>query len=123
MSATNAKPATSLPMQTLDWQKLERFIEERKPVEVSAGLLDDWFWTGATVYKDGEWQDRDAAYVTSYWATPGFKAEMSNGDIIEIVASTEETAEQAAKREEKAKKTREAIKEMAASIRADKESA
>ena len=77
-------------MNTLDWKQLEKFIEERNPVEVSAGLVDDWYWTAATVYKDGEWQDKDAAFVTSSWATPGFEAEMENGDVIKVVASIKE---------------------------------
>lgn len=76
-------------MKTIDWKKVEEFVEERKPLEVSAGLLDDWFWTAATVYENGEWKEKDRAYVTSTWATPGFKAEMPNGDTIEVVASKE----------------------------------
>ena len=71
-------------MNTLDWKKLEKFIEERKPVSVDAGILNDWFWTAATVYENGEWKDKDRACVTSSWATPGFKAEMENGDVIHV---------------------------------------
>lgn len=74
-------------MNTLDWMKLEKFIKERNPTKVDAGLLNDWFWTAATVYKNGEWFDKDRAYVTSIWGTPGFKATMENGDTIEVVAS------------------------------------
>lgn len=82
-------------MNTLDWDKVEKFIQERQPVSLDAGLLDDWFWTAATVYENGEWKDRDAAYVTSYWATPGFKAELPNGDTVEVVASREQTLAEA----------------------------
>ncbi len=82
-------------MKTLDWKKLEDFIAERKPVEVSAGLLEDWYFTAASVWEKGEWKDRDRAYVSSFWATPGFKAEMENGDIVEVAASREETPEEA----------------------------
>jgi hypothetical protein len=103
-------------MNTLDWKKLEKFIEERKPVSVDAGILNDWFWTADTVYENGEWKDRDRAYVTSSWATPGFKAEMENGDVIEVVAMTEETEEQAAEREERRKKLLEDMKVLAAEL-------
>ena len=82
-------------MNTLDWAKVEQFIEERKPVSVDAGILNDWFWTAARVYENGEWLDRDRAYVTSFWATPGFKAEMPNGDVIEVIASKEQTPKEA----------------------------
>jgi len=73
-------------MNEIDWKKVEEFIKERKPLEVNAGLLQDWFYTAAIVYKDGEWLDKEKAYTTSYWATPGFKAEMQNGDVIEVAA-------------------------------------
>jgi len=68
-----------------DWKKLERFIKRRKPVAVLVGLLEDWFYTAATVYRNGNWLDRNAAYAESSWATPGFKATMKNGDVLEVV--------------------------------------
>lgn len=86
-------------MNTLDWDKLEKFISERKPVEVSAGLLDDWFWTAHVVYKDGKYIEDAEPFVTSTWATPGFKAEMANGDTIEVVATKKETEKEAGERE------------------------
>lgn len=108
-------------MQTLDWKKLERFIEERKPVEVSAGILNDWFWTAATVYEKGEWQDRSRAYVTSSWACPGFKATMENGDVIEVDASVEETEEQAIARKAASEKNMQDIREWTTKMRAERE--
>lgn len=79
---------------TLDWNKLFDFVKERNPVEVHAGLLNDWFWTSATVYKEGEWVKDHRAYLTSNWATPGFKAVMENGDMIEVVASKEQNPDE-----------------------------
>lgn len=73
-------------MNEIDWDEVKAFIKERGPVEVSAGLLDDWFWTAATVYKDKKWIKGHQAFTNSYWATPGFKATMKNGDVIERVA-------------------------------------
>mgnify|MGYP003331325597 CR=1 FL=1 len=104
-------------MKTLDWKKVEAFIAERKPSEVSAGLLEDWYWTAATVYEDGTWKDKGRAYVTSYWATPGFKATMPNGDVVEVVASVEETPEQAEERAEQRKKNLEDLKRLAETMK------
>ena len=103
-------------MNTLDWKKLEAFIEERKPVEVSAGLLDDWFWTASTVYEAGEWTDREKAYVTSSWATPGFEAVMDNGDIIKVAASRPQTDDDAKADKIKREKSRKELREMVAAI-------
>jgi len=103
-------------MNILDWKKLEKFIKERKPVSVDAGILNDWFWTAATVYENGEWKDKGNAYVASSWGTPGFKAKMGNGEVIEVVAMTEETEEQAKEREAKSKKAREDLKTLAAGL-------
>ena len=107
-------------MNTLDWVKLEKFIEERDPVEVSAGLLEDWFWTGATVYENGVWQDRDRPYVTSYWATPGFKATLKNGDNVEVVASRLQTEDEKKADDKKRQKLCKDMAKMAEAIAAEK---
>lgn len=109
-------------MQTLDWKKLEQFIAERKPVEVSAGILNDWFWTAATVYENGKWKNKSRAYVSSYWATPGFKATLKNGDVIEVAAPIKETAKQAKQREARSQKALEQLHKAAEKIRAERAS-
>lgn len=81
-------------MKTLDWEKVRQFIAERAPVSVAAGLLQDWYYTAATVYENGAFVDDHGAYVTSYWATPGIKATMQNGDVIEVECSAVMTDEQ-----------------------------
>lgn len=78
-------------LQTLDWDVLRKFVAERQPVEVSAGCLQDWYWTAATVYKDGSFIEDHNAYYVSSWGAPGFKAEMPNGDVIEVHAARDET--------------------------------
>lgn len=80
-----------MTMNRINWAEVEAFIAERKPVEVDAGILNDWFWTAATVWtkKDG-WLDKGAAFTHSTWALPGFKATMKNGDVIERAAFTVE---------------------------------
>lgn len=76
-----------MKINEFDWDALKKFISERKPVSVYAGLLDDWFFTADTVYRNGIMLEDHGAYLHSYWATPGFKALMENGDVIEVVAS------------------------------------
>lgn len=73
-------------MNTLDMEKVRKFVEDRQPVEVSAGILEDWFWTADSIYAEGKWINPNKAYTHSTWGTPGFKAEMSNGDLIEVDA-------------------------------------
>lgn len=101
-------------MRTIDWDEVKAFIQERKPVSVDAGILNDWFWTADTVYQDGEWREDHGAYVESAWACPGFKAYMPNGDTIEVSANREMTEEEMElsriKRDADMKKAKEALK-------------
>jgi hypothetical protein len=75
-------------MKTLNWTELETFIDEQKPVAVSAGLLCDWVWTSDVVWENGEWQ-KNSAYVTSKWDIPGFKATMQDGTTTVVQAYVE----------------------------------
>jgi hypothetical protein len=70
-----------------DWDKLYKFIAERKPIDVDAGILCDWCNTADTIYEDGEFIYNNDAITHSFWATPGFKATMENEDVIEVECS------------------------------------
>jgi len=105
-------------MVTLDWDALRKFVKERKPVEVSAGILTDWFWTGATVYENGKFKRNHKAYTTTSWASPGFKATMENGDIIEVYAEREEKEDERIKREADMEKSRARLKKVSDYIQA-----
>lgn len=63
-----------------DWNKAARLIRERKPECASAGLRDDWEWTGGIIYKDGEPVMDDYTYLSSTWAVPELNMD---GDIVE----------------------------------------
>ena len=104
-------------MNTLDWKALKAFVAKRKPVEVSAGILNDWFWTAAIVYENGKWKRKHNAYTTSSWATPGFKATMKNGDVVEVAAYIKETPAQAEQRAKAREKARQDLKEVAQKLR------
>lgn len=77
-------------MNLFDWTKCREWVEARRPIEVQAGLLEDWSATAATVYRDGRWLDPDEGYLESSWATPGFYARMPNGDVILVEAERHE---------------------------------
>ena len=55
--------------KVFDWDKAAKIIKERKPETASAGLAEDWFWTGGTIYKNGR-PVKSATYLASSWATP-----------------------------------------------------
>jgi len=80
-------------MNTFDWDKCRAWVAERQPLCVAAGLTEDWFWTAADIYRDGQWIEDHGAYLMSHWATPSFKAEMPNGDTIEVICSRKATPE------------------------------
>lgn len=107
-------------MQTLDWAKLKAFVAKRKPVEVSAGILNDWFWTAATVYENGKWVKNHNAYFSSSWATPGFKATMKNGDVVEVAAHRKETQVEQRERRKRSEEARKALHEFAEKARKER---
>ena len=57
-------------MMVFDWNKAARLIRERKPECASAGLRNDWEYTGGTIYEDGKPVMDDYTYLASTWAVP-----------------------------------------------------
>ena len=106
-------------MNTLDWSALRKFIKDRKPVEVSAGILNDWFFTAATVWGNGKWsKDKHRAFVRSSWATPGFRATMANGDVIEVAAYRKQAKREAIAYEKQVKQARKRLSMLSNKLRA-----
>ena len=56
--------------KVFDWDKAARIIKERGAKEASAGLSQDWEWTGGVIFKDGKPYMDDYTYLSSIWATP-----------------------------------------------------
>lgn len=56
--------------KVFDWDKAARIIKERNPQRALAGLTEDWFWTGGTIWKEGQICTADPPYLLSSWATP-----------------------------------------------------
>ncbi len=63
-----------------DWDKAARLIKERQPQEASAGLSQDWEWTGGAIYKDGAPVTDSYTYLQSTWATPELDMD---GDVVD----------------------------------------
>lgn len=60
-------------MLVFDWDKAARLIKERNPTHASAGLSDDWEWTGGTIYANGKPVKNSYTHLASIWATPELK--------------------------------------------------
>lgn len=58
------------PLKVFDWDKAAQIIKERQPTEASAGLSEDWEWTGGVIYTNGKPVDETYTYLQSYWAIP-----------------------------------------------------
>ena len=56
--------------KVFDWDKAAKIIKERKPETASAGLAEDWFWTGGTIYENGKPVKNEYTFLASRWATP-----------------------------------------------------
>lgn len=56
--------------KVFDWDKAAKLIKEQNPKEVSAGLGNDWEYTGGCIYRDGDPVMDDYTYLASVWATP-----------------------------------------------------
>ena len=60
------------PHKVFDWDKAATLIVERGVKEASAGLSQDWEYTGGPILKDGKPVPAADTYVylSSNWATP-----------------------------------------------------
>lgn len=56
--------------KVFDWEKAAQIIKERKPETASAGLAEDWEWTGGLIYKNGKPIKNEYTFLASRWATP-----------------------------------------------------
>lgn len=68
------------PSKVFDWDKAARIIKERNPQRAAAGLREDWFWTGGSIWRDGKICTDEPPYLLSYWATPIIILEFEDGE-------------------------------------------
>ena len=59
-------------LMVFDWEKAARLIVESGAKHASAGLRDDWEWTGGAILSKGNPVPRDETYtyLASTWAVP-----------------------------------------------------
>lgn len=57
-------------MRVFDWNKAAERISEVRPGCASAGLQDDWEWTGGDIYTADGIPDNSYTYLCSTWAIP-----------------------------------------------------
>ena len=60
--------------------KLSDKKRERNPQRAAAGLREDWFWTGSSIWRDGKICTDEPPYLLSYWATPIIILEFEDGE-------------------------------------------
>lgn len=70
------------PSRVFDWLTAAKLIREHKPTVASAGLAEDWDWTGGEIYRDGAPvpAEQTYTYLASTWAIPELNLD---GDIVD----------------------------------------
>lgn len=58
--------------KVFDWVKAAKIIIEKRPLNATAGLAEDWFWTSGRIYEDEDisFDGYQYSYLKSLWATP-----------------------------------------------------
>jgi len=87
-----AAKADGSKFKTFDWDKAAEIIVERGVTEASAGLSEDWEWTGGPIFENGKpvAEEDTYVYLTSIWATPELDI---NGELIDCWKYSEENTE------------------------------
>ena len=70
--AVSSHPEHPAGHRVFDWKKAAQRIKETGAQEASAGLAEDWGYTGGPILENGEIVHEDDTYtfLQSYWATP-----------------------------------------------------
>ena len=58
------------PLMVFDWDKAARILSERMPNVATAGLENDFEWTGGVIWNDGKPFMCSYTYLASTWAKP-----------------------------------------------------
>lgn len=67
--------AAKNPMVYFDWVKAAHLINDYGFENASAGLAEDWGWTGDCILKNGKPVLDSEPYLCSCWATPILRTE------------------------------------------------
>jgi len=66
--------------RVFDWDKAAKLLKESGVEEASAGLSQDWGYTGGRILSDGKPDTESYTYLASTWATPELDID---GDVID----------------------------------------
>jgi len=77
------------PSMVFDWDKAAELIKQHKPTLVSAGLSQDWKWTGGTIYENGKPVLDSYTYLASTWATPEIEMDGESQDCWKYESETD----------------------------------
>lgn len=71
-----------------DWDKAARIIKELGAEDASAGLRNDWDWTGGYIFRGGKPCYSEFMYLASTWAVPELEID---GEVIPCYRMKSET--------------------------------
>ena len=57
-------------MKTFDYEKAKNICEREDVFFAEGGLIEDWSWTGGTIYENGIFDATGILCDSSIWATP-----------------------------------------------------
>lgn len=76
----SAAIAAGKELIVFDWDKAAKLILKHKAIEASAGLREDWEYTGGCIFRDGKPVMDNYTYLASMWTKPELDI---NGEKIE----------------------------------------
>lgn len=71
-----------------DWDKAATLIKQSGCQSASAGLRDDWAWTGGCIFTDGKPDMDDYTYLASTWAVPEIEIDGELQDCFRMQSET-----------------------------------
>lgn len=75
-------------MKVFDWDKAARLIVEHKPDVASAGLSEDWEYTGGVIYAGCKPVKGSYTFLASTWATPEIELDGESFDCYVMQSKT-----------------------------------
>lgn len=78
-------------VRVFDWDEAARRIVKSGAKNASAGLADDWDWTGGEILRDGKPVPKNETYtyLASIWATPEIELDDGRSDCFRLASETD----------------------------------
>ncbi len=68
-------------VKALDYERVEKLIQEKKPKVVIAGIREDWPVSSGEIWREGEFLKEHGVTTWSWWGTPA--VQFDDGEICE----------------------------------------